>query len=248
MNARLFIILLIALPLTAVAQLNDDHCDARSAAMGGCFVPPADSTVTLDVGWRQTFMAKGMASRTIALGAPLGARGRAMALYNGFGDVDYNEQQLAAGYMLAAAPWISVMVYGLYSRVGTLDAHYETQHWLDAGGGVTLGGERVWGYLVAGSRRWSDRRPWQMNAGVAFRYTQQVLSVVGFSYNERLRLRCGMEYVHERHAFVRAGVCTNPLVLTFGVGYRQRHYHIDLATEVHSTLGLSPQITLGLCL
>lgn len=248
MKARLFIILLLTVPLTAVSQLDDDHFDARSAAMGGCFLPPTDSTVNLNVGWRQGFMTKGMASRTVALDAPVGRHGRAAALYNGFGDVDYNEQQLAAGYMMAVAPWLSVMVYGLYSRVGTLDAHYDTQRWLDAGGGVTLGGERVWGYLAAGSRSWSSVRPWGLRAGVVFRNNHQLTSAVAATYYERLRLRCGMEYVHDRHAFVRAGIATNPLVLTFGVGYRQRHFHIDLATEVHSILGLSPQIMLGLCL
>ena len=248
MRRGIVILLFCVMPLAAVAQFGDGWHDARSAAMGGCFLPSMDSAVSMDVGWRQGFMLKGMATRTVAFGMPVGGLGWAGALYSAFGDLDYNEQQLAAGGAMTVAPWLKVMVYGLYSRIGTSDAHYDAQHWLDAGGALTVGGDRVWGYLLAGSRRWSDTRPWMMHGGLAFRPNRQIVSAVGLSVEERLRLRCGMEYCHEGHAFVRAGLCTNPLVLTFGVGYRQRHYHIDIATEVHSTLGVSPQISLGLCL
>lgn len=216
--------------------------------MGGCYIEPTDSTVCVDIGWRQGFSLRGMATRTLGLGAPLGVRGRAGLLYCGFGDVNYHEQQLAAGYTLMVAPWLKVVVYGLYSGIGTSDAHYEVQHWLDAGGGLTVKGGRLYGYAVAGSRSWSDKQSWKFCGGMAYSHTEHITSAVGFSVEERLRLRCGMEYVHDGCAFVRAGVCSNPLTLTFGVGYRQQHYHIDLATEVHSTLGLSPLISLGLCL
>lgn len=246
---RLLIVTFLLFPVAAWSQLDANHAGARAASMGGCYVASMDSSVCVDVGWRQSFAMRGMATRTIALGAPLGARGRALLLYSGFGDVDYHEQQVSAGYLLAVAPWLNIMVYGLYSGIGTSDAQYwGGQIWLDAGGGITLGGDRVWGYAVAGSRSWSDTRAWMLRGGMAYRHTEHVISAVGFSIEERLRLRCGMEYSYNRCAFVRAGLCSNPLTLTFGVGYRQRHYHIDLATEVHSFLGLSPQISLGLCL
>lgn len=235
------------LPVAAVAQIDAFCGDARTGALGGCYVPMADSTVTVDVGWRQAFMLKGMATRTLAVVAPLGRQGRAGLHYAGFGDEDYSEQQAAAGYGVRVAPWLTVMAYGLYSRVATADAHYDAQQWVDAGCGVTLGGEKLWGYLTAGSRRWSDGRPWGMRGGVAYRPTEQMLNALGFSFEERLRLRCGMEYTYGGCAAVRAGLITNPLTLTFGAGYRQQRFHIDLATEVHSTLGLSPQISLGLC-
>ena len=248
MKVRLFIVLFLVLSLTAAGQFDGVYRDARAAAMGGCLTRQEDSTGFIEIGWRQGFMLDGMAARSLAVGAPVGKSGSAAAYYNGFGDEDYNEHQVAAGYGIAVAPLLRVVVYGLYSRVGTADGHYAAQQWLDAGGGIVLEKGRTWGYLVAGSRTWSDERPWMLHGGISFRHTEQILSVMGVSLEERLRVRCGMEYAHERQVFVRAGLCTNPMVLTFGVGYRQRHYHIDISTEVHSSLGLSPQISLGICL
>ncbi len=248
MNARPLILLLFMLPLTVAAQLATEHPDARSAAMGGCRIMDTGSTVNVDVGWRQGFMLKGMASRDIAFAVPLGEHGRAGLHYSGFGDADYNEQQATAGYSIAIAPWINIMVYGIYSRIGTLDAHYEPQAWLDAGGGVSLGNNKVCGYISAGSSSWSNRNIWRLHAGINYHPNRQILTAISISRDESLRLRGGIEYTYNGHIFTRAGLCTNPMVLTFGVGYRQQHYHIDIATEAHSTLGLSPMITIGLCL
>ena len=245
---RLLIILFLVWSLAAAGQLDGALHDARGAAMGGCWLPSEDSAVSVDIGWRQGFMLKGMANRTLALGAPLGGQGRAGLLYSGFGDADYNEQQLAAGYALHVAPWLKLMVYGLYSHVGTADAYYETQRWLDAGGAVVAGSGCLWGYLAAGSRRWDDDRPWGMYGGMSFIHNRQLITALGFSVEERMRMLFGMEYLYAGCVAVRAGLCSNPLTLTFGVGYRQRNFHVDLTTEAHSVLGLSPQITLGLCL
>ena len=248
MTRRLLILATLLLPLAAQAQFDAASPDARAGALGGCYVRPADSTGYVDVGWRQAFGVKGMATRTLGLGTPLGAVGQAALRYCGFGDADYNVHRLTAGCSMTVASWLTIMVYGLYTHSGTLDAHYVSQEWLDAGGGVAAGGDRLWAYALAGSRSWSDTRPWRLRAGVNYCPMQQLTTAVAVSYDERVRLRCGVEYAIERHAFLRAGLCSNPLALTFGIGYSQRHYHIDLATEVHSLLGLSPQISLGLCL
>ena len=236
------------LPVAAVAQIDAFYGDARTEAMGGCYVRPTDSTVSVYVGWRQGFAMKGMATRLVGLHAPIGDLGHGALRYSGFGDIDYSEQQLAAGYALSVAPWLNIMVYGLYSRIGTLDAHYETQRWLDAGGGIAAGGGKLWGYALAGSRSWSDSRPWRLRAGFNYSPIEQLTTAVAISCEQRTRLRCGMEYSYDHHIFLRTGLATNPVALAFGVGYHQRHYHIDLATEVHSHLGLSPHISLGLCL
>ena len=63
---------------------------------------------------------------------------------------------------------------------------------------------------------------------------------------ECTRLRLGMEYAYRRLLFVRAGMATRPTVLTFGFGVRADRYSVDLAADMHSTLGVTPHLTLTL--
>ena len=104
------------------------------------------------------------------------------------------------------------------------------------------------GYFVTNSRSWDKERPVGLRAGIVYHPLAELLTAVELSADERTRLRLGMEYAYNGRLFARAGLSTNPLVLTFGVGCRLRHYCIDMGTEVHPVLGLSPQISLGLCL
>ena len=83
---------------------------------------------------------------------------------------------------------------------------------------------------------------------MTYRPVSDLITVVELSSDERPRFRCGMEYAYQQRYFARVGLSTNPLLMTFGLGCRVSHYHIDLGTEVHPVLGLSPQISLGLCL
>lgn len=214
--------------------------------MGGCLMPTGDSVLAVSVSWRQGYMLQGMAVRSLAAGMPLGGTGRLEALYRNSGS-DYREQQAALGYRMAVAQWLTVGVFGTYSHIGTSDPHYRPQQWLDAGAVAQLRARRTAAYLVAGSRQWDSRRPWMLVAGASWRPVQSLLAVAEVSAMDATRLRCGMEYTYGSHCSARAGFATSPLVLTFGVGYRQPHYTIDLSTEVHQTLGLTPQLSLGLC-
>jgi len=232
--------------------------------MGGCIVPLSDSNIHLSVGYRQGFLVDGMSTRSIAAATPFGRRGRLAAFYTHFGDLDYHEQQASAAYSLALSDAISVGIYGLYSHIGTADPYYAPLHYLDAGASVVAGFKKYTAYLVAGSRRWDQHRPWMMRAGVAYKPLRPLLTLVEIDVESRIRFRGGMEYAFRdgmgyasrggmgnasrSGLMLRGGIVTNPLALAFGAGYRGEHYHIDLSTEVHSTLGLSPQITLGLCL
>ncbi len=240
--------LLAAFPVASMAQFTAVPIDARSGAMGGCIVPLSDSNIHLSVGYRQGFLVDGMSTRSIAAATPLGHRGRLAAFYTHFGDPDYHEQQASAAYSLSLSDAISVGIYGLYSYVGTADSYYASLHYLDAGASFVARIKKHSAYLVAGSRRWDQYRPWMMRAGVVYRPLRTLLTLVEIDVESRTRFRGGIEYAYRSGIMLRGGIATNPISLTFGAGYQGNHYHIDLSTEVHSTLGLSPQITLGLCL
>ncbi len=190
-----------------------------------------------------------MATKKLNVSLPLGHRGITTVRYSHFGDGAYHEQQATAGIGMAVNEWLTAGVYAIYSNIGTNDAHYDSQHWLDGGIALqTVASKTFSAYLTANSRRWSTTRPIGGRLGATYRPTDGLLTVAELAADEFTRFRCGMEYTYEHHLAARIGLATNPLKMTFGMGYSDSHYHIDFATEVHPTLGLSPQISLGLCL
>lgn len=49
----------------------------------------------------------------------------------------------------------------------------------------------------------------------------------------------GMEYIPFSHFYLRAGIKANPLLPTFGVGYRFSRFTMDVAAVYHPVLGMS---------
>ena len=80
----------------------------------------------------------------------------------------------------------------------------------------------------------------------SYRPSTQLLTMVQLASEERWRWRAGMEYNYRETFFLRAGMVTHPLALTFGGGVRLGQYAFDFAFEAHNTLGITPQMSLGL--
>lgn len=243
------LVLLVAAALPAAAQLIPTAQSARQCALGGCLIPERITSTALSIGWRQGFMVQGMATRQIEVATPIGERWFSTLHYSHFGDAAYHEQQATMAGGVQAARWLTIAIYGIYSHMATNDAHYTPQHWLDAGTALMVNtGNTLDAYIAVHSRRWDIHRPAGGRAGFVYRPIGSLTATAEVSSDDRTRVRCGMEYIYEGRMAARAGLATNPTTMTFGVGYAERHYQIDLATEVHPTLGLTPQITFRLCL
>ena len=48
--------------------------------------------------------------------------------------------------------------------------------------------------------------------------------------------------------YIRAGVATTPVVASFGLGLKIKALRIDIATSYHTTLGLSPSLSVSYAL
>lgn len=249
MNKHGVILLALLAVLPAAAQFTPTAQSARQGALGGCLVALPTHTPSIGIGWHQGFLAQGLATKTLSASVPLGERGTAFGKYTHFGDAIYHEQQATAGAGLAVNDWLTAGVYAIYSHIGTNDAHYDHQQWLDGGIALQAVASKSFStYLTVYSRRWDTARPVGGRLGAAYRPADGLLTVAELAADERTRFRCGMEYTYNQRIAARIGLATNPVTLTFGAGYADKHYRIDLATEVHPVLGLSPQISLGLCL
>ena len=59
-----------------------------------------------------------------------------------------------------------------------------------------------------------------------------------------LRFKTGLEYEVINNFFVRGGVATSPIEVTFGFGYHFKQIHLDLGSAYHQILGWSPHFSI----
>lgn len=243
-SALLLIAVVAALSLPAMAQYTTPIAQsARSGALGGSLLCDFDGRyVALD--WRRGYRLSALDDKTLSLQLPLGA-GTALAAYSHRGTVDYHEQQAMAAYVMPLTNGLRAGMSARWLQRGTSDAHYESRQWLAPSALLQASWQATSLTLLAGTRPWDESRPWRMHLQAAYRPLPQLLTIAELECEERTRMRLGMEYIYDCWQ-LRGGMATQPVVLTFGLGMRRPHYSIDLAVEVHSALGITPQTTLAL--
>ena len=241
--------LMVLTHFSAEAQFVPTPYDAARGAMGGVTLEYGiDTTRRVALSHRQCYALPGMASRAIALVWPLGTRGTTAAQYHHFGDDDYHEQQLTAGYHMKITDNLTAGVRGRYCTLGTADGHYPTLRWL----AFTLQtsyrlSARDHLALSVGSRPWDESRPWNMHLGMQHRANNSLSVQLEVESEEVWRLRAGTEYCYASHYLFRCGIASRPLMLSFGLGFRFRHWLLDMSVDSHPSLGLTPQISTSVC-
>lgn len=92
-----------------------------------------------------------------------------------------------------------------------------------------------------------EKLPIVFRFGLAYQFTKNFIGQCEIEKNTEhkgVSLRGGLEYEAFKHFFIRAGVQTNPGLITFGLGYALSFARIDVAGQLHETLG--PSIQVGL--
>ena len=90
-----------------------------------------------------------------------------------------------------------------------------------------------------------EKLPIVMRFGLAYKFTKNFLGQCEIEKNterEGGSLRGGLEYEAFKNFFIRAGVQTNPGILSFGLGYGIRFAQINVAAQLHNELGASIQV------
>ena len=90
-----------------------------------------------------------------------------------------------------------------------------------------------------------EKLPIVFRFGAAYQFTKDFVGQCEVEKNTTrggISLRGGLEYEVLRSFHVRAGVQSNPGILTFGLGYALRFLTIDAAAQLHQELGASIQI------
>ena len=90
-----------------------------------------------------------------------------------------------------------------------------------------------------------EKLPIVMRFGLAYKFTKDFLGQCEIEKNterDGVSLRGGLEYEAFKNFFIRAGVQTNPGILSFGLGYGIRFAQINVAAQLHNELGASIQV------
>lgn len=90
-----------------------------------------------------------------------------------------------------------------------------------------------------------EKLPIVMRFGLAYQFTKDFIGqceIEKDTEREGFSLRGGLEYEAFKSFYIRAGVQTNPGILSFGLGYGIRFAQINVAAQLHNELGASVQI------
>lgn len=89
--------------------------------------------------------------------------------------------------------------------------------------------------------------PTTFGLGIAYQPVESVLILVQGDDNTLTSptLRTGLEYSPVKRLSFRAGLITNPMTLSFGLGWNLKNLNLDLAFSYHRVLGYTPHISLA---
>ena len=257
--------LLFATPL--FAQFEFLSLGGRGAAMGGTAVALDDASsamagiaslsgferTEIALGVRQNFVAEGMGYAMLGGIFPIGF-GAMSATVLHYGNSDYNEQQTTLAYALPLGRSVSMGVALHYLHSGTSDSYYDPINKLTFTMAVRYCPSNVLAVAFKAynpaavfiDRDDSQRIPSIFCLGISYRLMDELLAVseVEKSLYQQATLRFGLEYTLQEVYFFRVGVNTQPAIYTLGFGLKLKDFTVDIAGQVHSVLGLTPQISI----
>lgn len=96
------------------------------------------------------------------------------------------------------------------------------------------------------TEQYDEKIPAIIRLGVAYRLAEDLLTVAEVEKNIEYspNFKAGLEYQLMDKAWIRAGVASNPSLVSFGFGLDMGSFSLDLASSYHSVLGFSPRISL----
>lgn len=173
--------------------------------------------------------------------------------FNQFGSSKYNENKIGLAYAKAFGPYIQI---GL--QLDYLSVHIGNDYGRQSAVTFELGIQsqitpklRLGTYIFnpvsikIEQSLYQDRLPLVFRFGAAYQFTKDFMGQCEIEKNtnrDGVSLRGGLEYEAFKRFYLRAGLQTNPGVLTFGVGYGIKFAQIDVAAQLHQELGPSVQI------
>lgn len=209
-------------------------------------------TFQAGLSYENRFLLKELQSQGVAIAVPLKVGvisvGGHMYGYNRFRSL-----KGGLGYSLKLAEKFSAGVQLNYQGI-MLSEGYGTKSTMTAEAGILARITENWrmGLSVFNLNRaklsnyQDDRLSTIMRLGTSYTFSEKVLVSIEAEkdLDYALRGKLGLEYQIVDHFFLRGGVATAPLELSFGLGYHLQMIQIDFGTAYHQILGWSPHFSL----
>jgi hypothetical protein len=92
-----------------------------------------------------------------------------------------------------------------------------------------------------------ERIPTIFRIGLGYNFSDKVLvsieSEKDIEYDPSFKF--GIEVIMKKYVYLRAGISTNPVLNTFGIGYALKRFKVDIAFSKHPVLDYTSHISMS---
>ena len=209
--------------------------------------------ITVSAGFTNAYFIKELATNSIAIGLPTKS-GTFGLNYSYFGYSKFNQNKMGLAYAMAIGNKLSagIQINYLYTHI---QGEYGTSG--SAYGEIGLLSEPIDDFFLAAhiSNFWRTKYsseneiyiPMIFRMGAAYLLYKKALLSIEFEKDieRELIFHSGLEFNMNNQFYFRFGIATNPMIFSFGFGYKINSFKADIAFSKHPVLGFSPAISLN---
>lgn len=263
-------ILLLAFTLSvgaSFAQFAFPVSGARGGAMGGTSAALNDfwsgmdnisglsqqKNISVGLSFRENFLLSELSYKTVGVALPVTKNGTVGAEYTHFGNSNYNEQRAKLMYAQQFGKMFSLGVELDYLHSGVADAEYDKFNMFTFGVGMqfyaspTLQfGAYIFNPISAHyATEINMDVPALFRIGTAYQFVPNGIATLEFEKDMNMdnNIRFGLEYKFFDFLMARLGISTAPVVYSLGFGIDRENWQLDLGMQVHTVLGVTPQVS-----
>lgn len=168
-----------------------------------------------------------------------------------FGYTAYNEQIIGLAYARKLSKYFSIGVQFDYLGLKISEYGSTNAFTVEAGLQYQLNkelriGAHVYNPIQVTIGELEEPVPSIFSLGLNYQPSDKVVIALEGEkdFNYPLNIKGGIEYAFSDWFWLRLGTTTQPVLFTSGVGFKFNQLHIDIATSIHSYLGVTPMASL----
>jgi len=202
--------------------------------------------------YENRFLLKELQSQALAVAIPLKVGVLSVGGHQ-YGYTQFRSLKAGLGYSMKLSEKLSAGVQMNYQGL-ILSENYGSKNTASVEAGVFARITEEWKLGVAvfnlGRAQLSefedDRFTTTVRLGTSYDFSKKVLVSVELEkdIDYPMRLKSGVEYEAIDHFYIRGGIASNPVDLTFGFGYAFKKIQLDLGSAYDRNLGWSPHFSI----